>query len=130
MIYCGQLTPNLMRVCLADTDLQSVGPTLINLVNGMNALVSLAKVDRMYKELLEVTYEWQQFYQETREDLEKANATIVEITAVRSNLLEEHTRALQESAAAMKRHDENMKALKEEIDELRREQTNNKVGGD
>ena len=25
MNYCGQLTPNLMRVCLADTDLQSVG---------------------------------------------------------------------------------------------------------
>ena len=119
-----------MRVCLTDTDLQSVGATLINLVNGMNALVSLAKVDRTYKELLEVTYEWQQFYQETREDLEKANATIVEITAVRSNLLEEHTRSLQESAAAMKRHDENMKALKEEIDELRREQTNKKVGGD
>ena len=130
MNYCGQLTPNLMWVCLADTDLQSVGATLINLVNGMNALVSLAKVDRTYKELLEVTYEWQQFYQETREDLEKANATIVEITAVRSNLLEEHTRSLQESAAAVKRHDENMKALKEEIDELRREQTNKKVGGD
>ena len=130
MNYCGQLTPNLMWVGLADTDLQSVGPALINLVNGMNALVSLAKVDRTYKELLEVTYEWQQFYQETREDLEKANATIVEITAVRSNLLEEHTRSLQESAAAMKRHDENMKALKEEIDELRREQTNKKVGGD
>ena len=130
MIYYGQLTPNLMWVCLADTDLQSVGATLINLVNGMNALVSLAKVDRTYKELLEVTYEWQQFYQETREDLDKANATIVEITAVRSNLLEEHTRSLQESAAAMKRHDENMKALKEEIDELRREQTNKKVGGD
>ena len=130
MNYCGQLTPNLMRVCLADTDLQSVGATLINLVNGMNALVSIAKVDRTYKELLEVTYEWQQFYQETREDLEKANATIVEITAVRSNLLEEHTRSLQESAAAVKRHDENMKALKKEIDELRREQTSNKVGGD
>ena len=130
MNYCGQLTPNLMWVCLADTDLQSVGATLINLVNGMNALVSLAKVDRTYKELLEVTYEWQQFYQETREDLEKANATIVEITAVRSNLLEEHTRSLQESAAAVKRHDENMKALKKEIDELRREQTSNKVGGD
>ena len=130
MNYCGQLTPNLMWVCLADTDLQSVGATLINLVNGMNALVSIAKVDRTYKELLEVTYEWQQFYQETREDLEKANATIVEITAVRSNLLEEHTRSLQESAAAMKRHDENMKALKEEIDELRREKTNKKVGGD
>ena len=48
-----------MWVCLADTDLQSVGATLINLVNGMNALVSLAKVDRTYKELLEVTYEWQ-----------------------------------------------------------------------
>ena len=130
MNYCGQLTPNLMWVCLADTDLQSVGATLINLVNGMNALVSIAKVDRTYKELLEVTYEWQQFYQETREDLEKANATIVEITAVRSNLLEEHNRSLQESAAAVKRHDENMKALKEEIDELRREQTNKKVGGD
>ena len=119
-----------MRVCLADTDLQSVGATLINLVNGMNALVSIAKVDRTYKELLEVTYEWQQFYQERREDLEKANATIVEITAVRSNLLEEHTRLFQESAAAVKRHDENMKALKEEIDELRREKTNKKVGGD
>ena len=130
MNYCGQLTPNLMWVCLADTNLQSVGATLINLVNGMNALVSLAKVDRTYKELLEVTYEWQQFYQETREDLEKANATIVEITAVRSNLLEEHTRSLQESAAAVKRHDENMKALKEEIDELHREQTSKKVGGD
>ena len=130
MNYCGQLTPNLMWVCLADTDLQSVGATLINLVNGMNALVSLAKVDRTYKELLEVTYEWQQFYQETREDLEKANATIVEITAVRSNLLEEHTRSLQESAAAVKRHDDNMNALKEEIDELRREKTNKEVGGD
>ena len=130
MNYCGQLTPNLMWVCLADTDLQLVGATLINLVNGMNALVSIAKVDITYKELLEVTYEWQQFYQETREDLEKANATIVEITAVRSNLLEEHTRSLQESAAAVKRHDENMKALKEEIDELRREKTNKKVGGD
>ena len=81
MNYCGQLTPNLMWVCLADTDLQSVGATLINLVNGMNALVSITKVDRTYKELLEVTYEWQQFYQETREDLEKANARIVEITA-------------------------------------------------
>ena len=101
-----------MPVCLADTDLQSVGATLINLVNGMNALVSIAKVDRTYKELLEVTYEWQQFYQETREDLEKANATIVEITAVRSNLLEEHTRSFQKSAAAVKRHDENMKALR------------------
>ena len=130
MNYCGQLTPNLMWVCLADTDLQLVGPTLINLVNGMNALVSLEKVDRTYKELLEVTYEWQQFYQETREDLEKANARIVEITAVRSNLLEEHTWSLQESVAAVKRHDENMKALKEEIDELRREQTSKKVDGD
>jgi len=30
----------------------------------------------------------------------------------------------------MKRHGENMKALKEEIDELRREKTNKKVGGD
>ena len=106
------------------------GATLINLVNGMNALVSLAKVDRTYKELLEVTYEWQQFYQETREDLEKANATIVEITAVRSNLLEEHTRSLEESTSAVKRHEENMKALKEEIDELCREQTSKKVGGD
>ena len=55
---------------------------------------------------------------------------IVEITVVRSNLLEEHTRSLQKSAATVKRHDENMKALKEEIDELRREQTSNKVGGD
>jgi len=62
--------------------------------------------------------------------LEKANARIVEITAVRSNLLEEHTRALQELAADVKRRDVNMKALKEEIDELRREQTNKKVGGD
>ena len=96
----------------------------------MNALVSIAKVDRTYKELLEVTYEWQQFYQETREDLEKANARIVEITIMRSNLLEEHTRSLQESTAAVKRHDENMKALKEEIDELCREQTSKKVGGD
>ena len=77
-----------MRVCLADTDLQSVGATLINLVNGMNALVSIAKVDRTYKELLEVTYEWQQFYQEIREDLDKANAKIVQITAVGSNLFE------------------------------------------
>ena len=84
-----------MPVCLTDTDLQSVGATLINLVNGMNALVSIAKVDRTYKELLEVTYEWQQFYQERREDLEKANATIIEITAVRSNLLEKHTRSLE-----------------------------------
>jgi len=25
MNYCGQLTPNLMWVCLVDTDLQSVG---------------------------------------------------------------------------------------------------------
>ena len=65
-----------------------------------------------------------------KKDLEKANASIVEITAVRSNLLEEHTWSLQESVAAVKRHDENMKALKEEIDELRREQTNKKVGGD
>ena len=130
MNYCGQLTPNLMWVCLADTDLQSVGATLINLVNGMNALVSLAKVDRTYKELLEVTYEWQQFYQETREDLEKVNARIVEITAETKNLLREHIRSLQESAAAVKRHDENMKALKKGIDELRREQTNKKVGGD
>ena len=65
-----------------------------------------------------------------KEDLEKANARIVEITAETRNLLEEHTRSLQESDAAMKRHDENMKALKEEIDELRREQTSNKVGGD
>ena len=30
----------------------------------------------------------------------------------------------------MKRHDENMKALKKEIDELCWEQTSNKVGGD
>ena len=96
----------------------------------MNALVSLAKVDRTYKELLEVTYEWQQFYQEIREDLEKANATIVEITAVRSNLLEKHTRSLEGLTSAVKRLEENTKALKEEIDELRREQTNKKVGGD
>ena len=68
--------------------------------------------------------------EETKEDLEKANARIVEITAETRNLLEEHIRSLQESAAAVKRHDENMKALKEEIDELRREQTSNKVGGD
>ena len=39
-------------------------------------------------------------------------------------------RLLQESAAGLKRHDENMKALKKEIDGLRREQTSNKVGGD
>ena len=62
--------------------------------------------------------------------MEKANATIVEITAVRSNLLEEHTRSLQELAASVKRRDENMKALKEEIDELHWEKTNKKVGGD
>ena len=130
MNYCGQLTPNLMWVCLADTDLQSVGATLINLVNGMNALVSIAKVDRTYKELLEVTYEWQQFYQERREDLEKANATIIEITAVRSNILEKHTRSLEGLTSAVKRLEENTKALKEEIDELRREKTNKKVGGD
>ena len=119
-----------MRVCLADTDLQSFGATLINLVNGMNALVSLAKVDRTYKELLEVTYEWQQFYQEIREDLDKANAKIVQITTVRSNLLKEHTLSLEESTSAVKQHEENMKALKEEIDELHREKTNRKVGGD
>ena len=47
-----------MWVCLADTDLQSFRATLINLVNGMNVLVSITKVDRTYKELLEVTYEW------------------------------------------------------------------------
>ena len=68
--------------------------------------------------------------EETKEDLEKANARIVEITAETRNLLREHTRSLQESAAGVKRHDENMKALKKEIDELRREQTSNKVGGD
>ena len=96
----------------------------------MNALVLIAKVDRTYKELLEVTYEWKQFYQERREDLEKANATIVEITAVRSNLLEEDTRSFEGLTSAVKRLEENTNALKEEIDELRREQTSKKVGGD
>ena len=62
--------------------------------------------------------------------MKKANARIVEIKVEKNNLLEEHVRSLQESAAAVKRHDENMKALKEEIDELRREQTSKKVGGD
>ena len=67
--------------------------------------------------------------EETKEDLEKANARIVEITAETRNLHREHIQSLQESAVGVKRHDENMKALKE-IDELRREQTSNKVGGD
>ena len=65
-----------------------------------------------------------------KEDLEKANARIVEITAETKNLLREHIRSLQESGAAVKRHGENMKALKKEIDELHLEQTSNKVGGD
>ena len=173
MNYCGQLTPNLMRVCLADTDLQSVGGrvslrhgleqkspavelgsscgskekgmvsgaattsavrsllvTLNNLVDEMNALVSIPKADKTYEQLLEITYAWKKLCEETKEDLEKANARIVEITAETRNLLREHIRSLQESAAAVKRHDENMKALKKEIDELRREQTSNKVGGD
>ena len=173
MNYCGQLTPNLMRVCLADTDLQSIGGrvslrhgleqkspavelgsscgskekgmvsgaatasavrsllvTLNNLVDEMNALVSIPKADKTYEQLLEITYAWKKLCEETKEDLEKANARIVEITAETRNFLEGHTRSFQESDAAMKRHDENMKALKEEIDELRREQTSKKVGGD
>ena len=173
MNYCGQLTPNLMWVCLADTDLQSVGGrvslrhgleqkslalelgsscgskekgmvsgaatasavrsllvTLNNLVDEMNTLVSIPKADKTYEQLLEITYAWKKLCEETKEDLEKANARIVEITAETRNLLEEHIRSLQESAAGVKRHDENMKALKKEIDELRREQTSNKVGGD
>ena len=64
------------------------------------------------------------------EDLEKENARIVEITAARSNLLEKHTRSLEGLTSAVKRLEENTRALKEEIDELRREQTSKKVGGD
>ena len=173
MNYCGQMTPNLMRVCLADTNLQSVGGrvslrhsleykspaielgsscgwrekgmvsgaatatavmsllvTLNNLVDEMNALVSIPKADKTLKQLLEITYTWKKLCEETKEDLEKANARIVEITAETRNLLREHIRSLQESVAAAKRHDEDVKALKKEIDELRREQTSNKVGGD
>ena len=173
MNYCGQLTPNLMWVCLVDTDIQSVGGrvslrhglvqkspaielgsscgseekgmvsgaattsavrsllvTLNNLVDEMNTLVSLPKADKTYEQLLEITYAWKKLCKETREDLDRANARIVEIMDEMKNLLREHIRSLQESAAAMKRHDENMKALKEEIDELRREQSNKKVGGD
>ena len=104
--------------------------TLNNLVDEMNTLVSLPKAGKMYEQLLEITYAWKKLCEETREDLEKANARIVEITAETKNLLREHIRSLQESAAGVKRHDENMKALKKEIDELRWEQTSNKVGGD
>ena len=96
----------------------------------MNALVSIPKADKTYEQLLEITYASKKLCQETIEDLEKANARIVEITAETKNLLREHIRSLQESAASVKRHDENMKALKEEIDELRREQTSKKVSGD
>jgi len=34
MNYCGQLTPNLMRVCLAETDLQSIG-SRVSLCHGL-----------------------------------------------------------------------------------------------
>ena len=54
----------------------------------------------------------------------------VEITAVRSNLLKEHTRSLEGLTSAVKRLEENTKALKEEIDELCREKTSKNVGGD
>jgi len=96
----------------------------------MNALVSIPKADKTYEQLLEITYAWKKLCLETVEDLEKANVRIIEITDEMRNLLGEHIRSLQESATAVKRHDENMKALKKEIDELRREQTSNKVGGD
>ena len=162
-----------MRLCLADTDLQSIGGrvslrhgleqkspavelgsscgskekgmvsgaatasavrsllvTLNNLVDEMNALVSIAKADKTYEQLLEITYAWKKLCQETMEDLEKANARIVEITAETRNVLEEHIRSSQKLVAAVKRHDENMKALREEIDELRQEKTNKKVSGD
>ena len=112
------------------TAVMSLLVTLNNLVDEMNALVSIPKADKTYEQLLEITYAWKKLCQETMEDLRKANARIVEITAETRNLLEEHTQSFQESAAAVKRHDENMKALKEEIDELRREKTNKKVGGD
>ena len=110
--------------------MRSLLVTLNNLVDEMNALVSIPKADKMYEQLLEITYAWKKLCLETEEDFEKANARIVEITNETRNLLGEHIRSLQETAAAVKRHDENMKALKKEIDKLRLEQTSNKVGGD
>ena len=109
---------------------RSLFVTLNNLVDEMNALVSIPKAGKTYEQLLEITYAWKKLCLETEEDFEKANARIVEITNETRNLLREHIRSLQELAVAVKRHDENMKALKEEIDELRREKTNKKVGGD
>ena len=97
---------------------------------GMVRVVSFAESNKTCDELVEIIHGWQGLFQEAREDLKKANARIIEITVEKNNLLEEHVRSLQESVAAVKRHDENMKVLKREIDELRGEQTSKKVGGD
>ena len=127
---CGTREIGMVSGAATASAVRSLLVILINPVDEMNALVSIPKAAKTYEQLLEITYAWKKLCQEIIEDLEKANARIVEITAETRNLLEEHTRSFQESAAAMKRHGENMKALKEEIDELRREKTNKKVGGD
>ena len=97
---------------------------------GMVRVVSFTDANKTCDELVEIIHGWQGLFQEAREDLKKANARIVEIMVEKNNLLEKHVRSLQESVAAAKRHDEDVKALKKEIDELRREQTINKVVGD
>ena len=151
------LTPNLMWVCFADNDLQSVGGRVslrhgleqkspavelgsscaskeMGMVSGaetgMVHVVSVVEANKTYDELVEIIHGWQELFEEAREDLKKANARIVEIKVEKNNLLEKHVRSLQESVAVAKRHDRDVKALKKEIDELRREQTSNKVGGD
>ena len=89
--------------------------TLNNLLHQMNDLVSIPKVENTYEQLMEIIYGWQKLFEKTRSDLEKANATIVEIMVEKENLLKEHVRLLEESVAAAKQSGEYMKEL---IDEL------------
>ena len=84
----------------------------------MNALVSIPKVENTYEQLMEIIYGWQKLFEITGPDLEKANATIVEIMVEKENLLKEHVRLLEESVVAIKQHGKYMKEL---IDELRGE---------
>ena len=92
--------------------------TLNNLLHQMNALVSIPKVENTYEQLMEIIYGWQKLFEKTTADLEKANATIIEIMVEKENLLKEHVRLLEESGSTVKQRCEYMKEL---IDELRGE---------
>ena len=75
--------------------------TLNNLLHQMNALVSSPKVENTYEQLMEIIYGWQKLFEKTRSDLEKADATIVEIMVEKEYLLKKHVRLLEESGAAL-----------------------------